>query len=343
MAEYTYPSNDLEQGRALLRTLGSFWSLVYDGSDQVKSYLIGRALVEQQSHLSLIEAAACAGRQTVPIFHTKNWHLLRFKQTDMNMHEGGLLAYEDGAVHGNQSDGYIYKYGEARDGTFSVDVPANLQYAPLIMNRISDPSVVLTHGVDYVILPERNSIEFAVDPFDNALIEQGAIWKDGEVVDQEIFLWMFKGEFDYRHIYEHFSHILGMELRSSAPARELLNAIFDAVVGGSASQQIIGALSAISGIPIVREAKETVEAVSTDQNNLLVITDKHVYKFSTSATATVAVGDAVVAGQSLVNELAVHEFNRGQLSSSISSLALPPGFLSAGSTETYSLRIRKLL
>lgn len=330
MAEYTYPSNDLEQGRALLRTLGSFWSLVYDGSDQVKSYLIGRALVEQQSHLSLIEAAACVGRRTVPIFHTKNWQLLQFKQTDMNKHEGGLLTYDAGGMYGNQADGYIYKYDEARDGTFSVEIPADLQYAPLLMNRISDPSVVLTHGIDYVILPERNSIEFSVNPFDNALIEQGAIWKDGEVIDQEIFLWMFKGEFDYHHIYEHFSHILGMELRSSTPARELLNAIFDAVVGGSASQQIIGALSAISGIPLVREAQETVEVVSTDQNNLLVITDKHVYKFSTSATSTVAVGDVVVAGQSLVNELAVHEFNRGQLSSSISSLALPPGFLSAG-------------
>lgn len=330
MADFTYPSTDLEQGRALLRTLGSFWSIVYDGSAQVKSYLVGRALVEQQSHLSLLEAEACVGRQTVPIFHKRNWHLLRIKQSEMNAHDGALLGYGDGAIHGNQDDGYEYKYDEARKGVFSVAVPENLERAPLIMNRITDPSALLTHGVDYILRADRNAIEFVSDPFDNPLVEQGAIWEDGQITDYEAFLWIFKGEFDHNHIYDHFAHVLGMRLRSSEPSRELLNAIFDAVAGGSAVEQIMGALSAMSGIPIVREISEMVEVVTTDQNNLLVITNHHVYKFNKTATATVSVGDIVTAGQSLVNELTVHEFNRGQLSSSIGMLALPPGFLSAG-------------
>jgi len=330
MAEFTYPSNDLEQGRALLRTLGSFWSLVYDGTEQVQSYLVGRALVEQQSHLNLIEAAACAGRRTVPVFHKENWYLLRVKQSEVSQHSGALIAYSDGAVHGNQPDGYEYKYDVAREGTFSVAVPSNLQRAPLIMNRISDPSLVLTAGIDYAVLPERNMIEFHEDPFEHGLIEKVAIWEDGEITDHEIFLWVFRGEFDYQHIYDHFSHVLGMQLRSSEPSRDLLNAIFDAVAGGTAEQQVIGALSAISGIPCVRESIETVEAVSRDPHNLLVITDKNVYKFALTATALVTVGDTVTAGQRLVESLELYEFNRGQLSSDIGALALSPDFLAAG-------------
>lgn len=330
MAEFTYPSNDLEQGKALLRTLGSFWSLVYDGSSQVKSYARGRALVEQQSHLNLIEAAACASRSTVPIFHKENWHLLQVKQSDMNAHDGALLAFGDGAIHGNQADGYEYKYGESRNKKFSIPIPSDLQKAPLIMNRISDPSLVLTHGIDYVILPERNAIEFNDDPFENDLIERGAIWKDGEVTDQEVFLWVFKGEFDYQHIYDHFSHVLGMQLRSSNMSRDLLNSVFDAVVGGTAEQQVFGAICAIAGVPVVREPSETVEVITKDQNNLLVITNKNSYRFSSSATAKVSVGDVVTPRSSLINEIEIHEFNRGQLSSSISSLALSPDFLSSG-------------
>tara|TARA_Y100001938_G_C8100590_1_gene441392 strand:- start:616 stop:2877 length:2262 start_codon:yes stop_codon:yes gene_type:complete len=325
MAEYTYPSNDLEQGKALLRTLGSFWSLVYDGSAQVDSYLRGRALVEQQSHLNLIEAAACAGRQTIPVFHEENWHLLRIKQSDMSEHTGNLLAYGDSAEYGD-----VNNYDEAQSGTYAVPIPSDLSEAPFIMNRITDPSLLLTAGVDYVVLPESNSIVFNENPFDNELIEQGELWEDGAVSDNDIYLWVFKGQFDYNYLYDHFAHVLGMRLRSTEPAKDLLNAVMDAVVGGTAQKQLVAAISAISGIPVVREISETVVDVTKDSRNLLVITDKHVYKFNATASAVVSIGDKVSAGQTLVNEFDVLEFNRGQLSSKISAIALSPKFLSTG-------------
>jgi len=329
MSDYVYPSNDLERGRTLLSTLGSFWSSLYEGSDQVLSYVRGRALVEQQARLNFLETAAAVSRETVPVFHKENWSLVRAKESEMSTADGAFLAFGDGAIFGNQPDGYEYKYDVAREGRFAITVPTDMVRAPVIMNRITDPSLSMTEGVDYVFIPERAILVFRESPFDNVLIEKVPIWTDGDITDYEIFLWVFQSEHDHKYIYDHFAYVIGARLGSSEHARDVLNNVMDAIVGGTAKQQVETALSAMTGIPLVREVVETVEVIDQDAVHLLIITDKHVYKFPLTTTATVSVGDEVTAGQSLVNAFSFHEFNRGQLPSDMQALALPPGYLAS--------------
>src|SRR4029077_15918153 len=62
------------------------------------------------------------------------------------------------------------------------------------------------------------------------------------------------------------------------------------------------------------------------------VTDAHAYSFDREAVPTVAVGDVVHAGNSLVDALQFYEFNRGQVPTpeELGSLSVGRGFLAEG-------------
>ena len=67
--ELTYPGTDLDRGRNLLALLGSFWTDVYTGSDQINSYTGATAEVVKQTLKNLYEVVAGLSRHDIPIFH----------------------------------------------------------------------------------------------------------------------------------------------------------------------------------------------------------------------------------------------------------------------------------
>jgi hypothetical protein len=149
------------------------------------------------------------------------------------------------------------------------------------------------------------------------------------VVDEVATLWVFRGQFDWEQVYRQFAYVLGLKLQSSSGYRDIMNAVFDSIVGGTTQRAMQLAMSVITGIPLVVETEETVVEVTTDANHLLVVTDQHAYRFKNTATATAAAGDVVHTGDSLVDALAFYELNHGDVPTAIPALAMGAGFLAS--------------
>ena len=326
MANFTYPATPYDRPHNLLAVLGSFWSRLYAAQDQMESYAEVNVQLEAQNHLLLLETAACVSRLKIPLFHTENWFLLQLKASEMNTGNSLVARYDDGSL---RYDGQAqYDRPELRDH-YAFPLPTALVAAPLIMNRLTTPSRTLVEGTDYLIDRERDLIIFRENPLTDPLIPSRPLFENDEQVDTEIGLWVFRGQFDWQYAYDHFGYVLGIKMQSSQGYKDLLNALFDALVEGMSSRSLRLALQAMTGVPLTNEATETVEVVEQSCGKVLVATDRHVYQFPAGVTPLVAVGDVVAAGDPLVDTLRIYDLNRGEVPDGLLALALGRGFLSA--------------
>ncbi len=292
---YEYPGNSLDRGRRLIGLLGSFWSTFYEGRELVGALCEATAEVYQQQWLDLMESVRAFSRYEVPIFHTENWYLHVLRQSEK---VPGLKAWE---------------------------APPRFGSAPALMNRLAEPSVVLTHGTDYYT--QDGYIDFTVDPFtDERWGTRPVFGPDGTQIDTELFVWVFRGAFDWEQVYEHWGYVLGLRLTSSEAYRDLLNALFDATTGGTAAAQVQFAYAAMLGLPLAI-GNETVEQIVEDGAGRAVVTNRSVYRLPAGAEPSVAVGDALTAGQSLTLDLQFAELNNGVVPSWVRALAVGRQYL----------------
>jgi len=337
----TYPENDLDQGRRLLRQLGSFWSEIFGDREVLRTHLRSSAQEQAQVQLAFTEAVASVSRFTVPVFHREDWHLLTFLRSQAedtpSIYRSGDLVYgpQDGTVV-NRPEGFVQAYG-GTDVPGQVRLPLPDDLADIktnLQNVLLDPSRVLVKGLDFDIRQRVGGriIRFREDPFEDDLIpRRDIVDEDGNVVDTEIALWAYQGDFDLDHIYTHFGYAIGLKLESSQFYKDLLNAVWDAFVLGFSRAGMEGFLSAMAGAPIVLNPRETVEVVRDEGDAKLIVTDTNVYRAAPGATVTVSVGDELTAGTSLTDafeliELGGHAPSLGALP----ALALSKNFLSGG-------------
>lgn len=321
-----YPVSTFDRPDQLLGLVGAFWSDVYRGQDLVKSILAARGRIELQTQLDFLELLGSMSRFTIPLWHIDNWHLLTLKESDRNQTAIGRLRY-DGTIEYDASSGA--RYGDATRGqTVAWAVTEDLVAARAIMNRLTEPSRVLQEGVDFVI--REGAVEFRRDPFLDDLIPKRPILEGDEIVDQEIRLWCFRGEFDFNAVYRQFGYALGIKLDTSEGYRNLVNTVFDGLVQGTNGTTLEKAVSVLSGVPFVPNDEETVEEIFTDSRALWIVTNLSSYRFATNAVPTVAIGDTVRGGQFLVDTVEILEFNHGEVPDSLRGLALGRGMIGAG-------------
>lgn len=326
---FTYPATDLQKPSELLSLLGSHWSENYDGHSVVQTLLQGAAQLEEQNLRDLQELNDCVSRETVPLFHTERWYPLTFRQSQINADES-LIRFGDGIRFGDQRDGVTFPYGNARMlGATVLPLPAGLSSCDLACNRITDPSLTLTHGVELSINVNRNSISFVGNPFDSDLIPRRPIYQGSEIVDHEITLWLFNARFDVRYLSRHFGYALGLDLPSTTSFRRLLVALFDSIVKGPSYQTVVETVGALVDIPTASR-DGVVELVVEDQNHLVVATADDVYLCPKGSTAAVAVGDTLSPGDQLVTTVTVHEFHYGDVPADLAALAVGGGLLNHG-------------
>jgi hypothetical protein len=314
------PLDQLANPHVVLEILGSFWAHTYAGRDQVLALAGAAGDAAGQAQLDLFELVGCLARRTVPIHHRERWHVLYLRRS---LREAGRPAF------GATGDfGAGLSYGAIIDpGPLSW--PCSLAAVATIFNRIAAPSRSLTCGVDFVV--RDGWITFRDDPFaDPLLAARDIVDESGTIVDREIALWCFAADSDREFIYQHFGYILGLRLPSSVAYRELINAILDAFVGGTAIDQLLAALAAIAGIPVVRETEETVAWTARDGHGRVIVTDRHAYRFPIEANPVVMPGDVVHAGDRLVDTVEVHELNDGRVPPGLTALATGEGLLASG-------------
>lgn len=328
--DFQYPAGDLDRADKLLALVGSFWSELYQGGDLVEGVLQGRARLDAQVHLDLLELAASISRLTVPVFHRENWYLLTLAESARGRTVRDHPRYGGGARY--DAVGEIV-YGAplaAAAPAYSWTLPADLVEVPAALNRITDASLVWTCGVDYTVAD--GVITFAANPFDDDRLPVRERFQNNVVVDREVGLWVYRGAFDRDAVYVQFGYVLGRRLDSSAAYRDFVNALFDGIVQGTTQRCVQAALAALCDAALVREPVETVEAVFRDDRRLWVVTDAHAYGYSRAAAPLVQEGAVVHAGDPLVDALQIYEFGRGRIPTvdRLSALAVGRGFLAEG-------------
>lgn len=309
----------------LLGLIGTFWRNVYEGSFLVGSVLHARAQLDADAHLRLLDLVASMSRFTVPVFHRTNWTFLRLLESRKNETElatfDGSLAFDEGspAAYGVPRAGELHAWA----------APAGLAKASVVLNRITDASLVLTAGVDYTLAD--GVIRFRADPFADDRVATREVVQDGTVVDREAGLWAYGGEWDWDTVHRQFGYALGLRFASGEGYRDLVNAVFDALVQGPTAASLEAAFSAVCGIPLAA-GDEVVEETWADGDHRWVSTDKTVYKFGRAAVPVVAVGQLLEAGQPLVRGLRFIDLNRGHAAivDGLRALVLGRGVLAAG-------------
>lgn len=316
---------DFDSPEKLLRVVGSFWRNVYEGSDFVESALHGRAQLDAQAHLWLLDLIASMSRYTVPVFHTRNWTLLRLLESQKDATE--IATYGGAAVY---AEGTTLKYSVPRPSDLHAwALPTGFRGAKVILNRITDASLTLVEGVDFTI--DDGVVRFAKNPFDDERAGKRELLKDNTVVDREVGLWAYHGEWDWDTVHRQYGYAIGLRLKSSEGYKELVNAVYDALVKGTTAASVEAAFSAICGIPLAR-VSETIEDVWEDDRRLWIATDKNVYQFPPTVSPTVAVGQAVGPGEPLTDGLRFFDLNRGHrgISGGLKALVLGRGVLAGG-------------
>lgn len=331
MATFKYPQNDFDNPDKLLSLLGSFWATTYLGNSFVQDIAAVTASMAQQTHLQLLELVASVSRFNIPIFHQDNWYPLTVLESELNTDEGLISKYTTPSANVYDSTASL-NYGELQSQTFfSVSRPDDLHDVKMIFDRIAAPTTEFVQGIDYWLQDEV--ITFRDNPFTNdAILKVDVLDSTGAIVDKQLTLWLYRGQWDWDLVYEQFGYALRLQLESSEGYKTVVNAIFDAFVEGTSirTQQLL--LATVYGVPLVREQSETVETVVSDADKLNIITDRNVYQFPLGTTPIVSVGDVVSAGDPLTDLFQVFELNRGEeiSASDISALTVGSGVLAYG-------------
>jgi hypothetical protein len=299
----TYPITE-QYGRQLLTSLGSFWYWYFQERDKLYTHLLGVGQRQGQAHLDYLEVVALVSRYLTTVFHTEDWYLLTIKQSDSALVKN---VYGQGRVYGEGD-----RYGEPQELEFLYPLPESEFFGELtempytIYNRILYPSKTWTFGVEYDIDKDRRIIRFLEDPFDSEYVAKRDVYNDeGELIDQEIGLWVFRGQWDQNYIYEHWSFAVALVAQSTQLFKDLTNALWDAYAFGSNMKSLQMMISAMLGVPFVIEPVEHIEDIVSETSRQIITTDKHVYEFSLNANVVVSIGDTVYAGQELTDAVSI--------------------------------------
>lgn len=316
---YHYPDSDLHDPGKLLGLLGSWWAELYRGRDQLRAYCAAAGEAAHQAHLDMLEAVASLSRETVPVHHVEQWTLLYLRESERDAAP---------ATYGRAGDfGGGLAYGAPAPAGWP-SWPCPVAGVDAIFNRISAPSATLVRGVDYALAGGR--VAFRDDPFaDPRWAARPVLDEAGLEAGRELALWLFRARTDREHIWSHFGYVLGLKLPSSAGYRAAVNAVLDAVTGGTAVEQVAALLAAVADCPLAG-GDETVEDVARERDRLLVITDRAAYRFPAAAVPVVAVGQRVARGDPLTDTLTLYTPNRGEPPPWLHALALGPGLVLPG-------------
>ena len=330
MAKYTYPNSDLDKADKLLNVIGSYWSTTYLGMDFLSDVLKSKAGLTAQTWLNFMELIASISRFSIPVFHHENWYPIVVKESEVNSFDALIPDYITGSSN-TYGSGTGLSYGEpvSADGYYAISTPENFKSARNILNGIANPSVIWVDGVDYW-MQEDGVLALRNNPFDGDSFPVKDIFVDGKVADRECIIWAYSGEWDFNAVYQQFGYALETYMQSSEGYLEIINAVLDALTGGTKAKDIQYAWAATTGIPLTLSESETVELVTSDARSKVIVTDKNSYKFPLGSAAIVGVGDVVYAGDALVDTLQIYEFTNGSVPASLTGLVMGPGFLSLG-------------
>lgn len=315
----TYPTNTITDPNFLYRSLGSFWTSIFQERGTLKGYTLGHAEEIIQRYYELIETINAYSVKNIDVFHKEKWKPLVVYKSKFNREP--FVFEQDKAVFGVQPEedayyqGITFQFGFDKTPVTDVyvyDVGDEVSGVGVIAERVIDPKVTLIYGTDISLV--EGSLYFNKNIFENPDIPKSAVIgengqpvtftdNNGNVFEEEfLILWMYNSDLDVKALYYNFGYIFQLNLTNDQYFKDLLISVFDLFVDGPTVNNIKGCCAAFLGVPIVLNAEETVEWIFSDNQFQYVVTDKECYKLDKRYTlvssliigAVLHVGDVFV-------------------------------------------------
>lgn len=238
---------DFHLENKVLALLGALWAKNYHSSDTCLTTVEANLDLYGQARIDLQELIDCADRHTVPLYHTELWVPLTVREQDAN--EGPLHTW--------------------------YPLPPDLKELPLLMNRITAPSLVWHAGIDYDLWPDGvcPAIIFKKDPFEEPLLPTV-----GENGAREVTFWGYAGKFDRKYLWRRLGRLLDLEKSTSRAYKDLLNTIFDLMAHGTNFATFEALVNVVLGAPVAQQDGEVVEGLYFDARGPFVATDVQTYR-----------------------------------------------------------------
>lgn len=297
---FIYPT-EYDSVNELLYVVGQFWQQLHI-DETVIAYVGARGLAEEQAVNNFDEFLSCASRFQIPYYHT-------------------VTAYP---VTIANSLGVPGPFNGARQWLITIPPVETsvLQDAP------ASPQIALFNDIDYIF--NGANIVFLTDPFLNPNLTQVPVYDAaGNTIDTSIQLWFSRPSFEIYLLYEQYGYAINFTMPSSQQAKDLMNQYFNAIVSGTAKEQVERAISYLTGIPLAFVDGETVELITSDSTSQVIITDQNVYRIPFGSVILVSPAQILSSGQALCDALQFFDCNRGQLPTAAQcpGVILNPGML----------------
>lgn len=305
-----FPAGDVTDGQYLYRSLGSFWTQLFQDKQALKGYTLGMADELIQSYYKLTETVKQYSIKEIPVLNKERWQPITIRKSEFD--RVPFLFETDGAVFGRQPStdllyaDQIFRFGFPKEGVsntiFSYKPTLKIKKFGLISNRIIAPSLLLLPGAELLI--KNDVIYFNVDIFNNSYIPKAKVISEAGVPatyqdvegrtheDEFVVLWMYQAEIDNSELYKNFGVLFDLRLSSSESSKEILKSIINLAVEGPTIAALSAAVASFAGAPIIVESSETVETMYSDERYNYIITDKIAYRIP----ITEAVSDLVFEG-----------------------------------------------
>jgi hypothetical protein len=304
-----------------MRIAGAFWRM-YGGRGTAHDILSCVSIAEQQLLVDQQEVADCGNYLRVPVFHRERWWKLSVRKSQLRRR---VVEYGEGRTYG---DGLLY--GVADDNVrHVVDLVAENKLAelPMICSDLTRAETIWFEGIDFSFDRASQELSLLRDPFDDPAFKRSSVYENGEIVDEEAYLWLHQSQWDRGFVRDHYGYLFGLnDLVSSEAAKRIVVAVYEAVVGGTGRGSVEDLIAACADIPLVKTAGEVVEEIIS-LDGKLVVTDKNVYRFSEAAAVSVAVGDVLEEGRTLTDGLKFFRLNRGETPAELAAITINPDIL----------------
>ncbi len=296
-----HPKGDYSTGWPVLGAIGSFWSQHFEDRGELLGLYRASSALVIQSYLDYMEAIASTSRFEVPIYHRRIWYAIVLRESQLSTGQASMLKYDGTALY----DG-TFQYGQVIGNRFEKVGLSELKNLSVIFNRLIEPSVNWVSNTDFYV--DDDALFLRDNPFEDPRFAVSSLLdEDGNVEDREVVLWAFDSFEDREHIYQHYGYAIRYKIGSSQGYKDLVNAMWNSLVGGPSTKDVEWALAAMAGIPTVLESQETVEAILPHDDKTVIVTNLNAYIYPAGSVANVSVNDRVFARQSLVDTVSVYD------------------------------------
>lgn len=296
-------SSELADSSVLLQLLGSHWNTTYRGEATVGKLLHATGRLAQQTENDMYETLDSLSFDTIPVWHRERMRPLILKESELNTEIRGVLLWDDAEQVADFDDARRFTFdGLVNREVYSFPIRSDIHSIACITELTNDCRMSLTWQLDFFLDATRQAITFYDNPFNNPLLTPRITFDAAGNTIRTLELWMWAVDFDRKHIYTQFGHLIAEEFASSDMYRRFVSAAMLALRSGGGRTHIERIAEAATGVLLAQSA-ETVELLLTFGTRKIAVTNKQVYQYLTSANWMVAVGDVLSPGQPIVDAL----------------------------------------